>query len=312
MINFRYHVVSLTAVFLALAIGLVVGTAALNGPVADRLNDTVNGLRNQNSQLRDQVVSMNEEVNRQEDFAKESAPHLVAGTLTGRRVVVVALPGSHQHVDGVVEMLGLAGAKVTARVKINDKLIDPGQKLTLLDLADDTRPTGIGNLPDNSDGVETSAALLAAVLLDRTPTVDTQDLVAVVEAYKRSGYISVDTAIAGPAEAVVMVAGDPAVDRESDKKNAAAVTVATQFDVAGPMVLAGSSATGTGNVVGEVRGDPALSKTISTVDNVNTAMGRVVTTMAVYQQLHPSTVPNAPKAGHYGIDAAQLMPKPAG
>ena len=35
MINFRYHVVSLTAVFLALAIGLVVGTAALNGPVAD-------------------------------------------------------------------------------------------------------------------------------------------------------------------------------------------------------------------------------------------------------------------------------------
>ena len=37
MINFRYHVVSLTAVFLALAIGLVVGTAALNGPVADSL-----------------------------------------------------------------------------------------------------------------------------------------------------------------------------------------------------------------------------------------------------------------------------------
>jgi len=34
VINFRYHVVSLTAVFLALAIGLVVGTAALNGPVA--------------------------------------------------------------------------------------------------------------------------------------------------------------------------------------------------------------------------------------------------------------------------------------
>ena len=41
MINFRYHVVSLTAVFLALAIGLVVGTAALNGPVADTLSDQV-------------------------------------------------------------------------------------------------------------------------------------------------------------------------------------------------------------------------------------------------------------------------------
>ena len=41
MINFRYHVVSLTAVFLALAIGLVVGTAALNGPVADSLRGQV-------------------------------------------------------------------------------------------------------------------------------------------------------------------------------------------------------------------------------------------------------------------------------
>ena len=37
MINFRYHVVSLAAVFLALAIGLVVGTAAANGPIADTM-----------------------------------------------------------------------------------------------------------------------------------------------------------------------------------------------------------------------------------------------------------------------------------
>ncbi len=49
VINFRYHVVSLTAVFLALAIGLVVGTAALNGPVADSLNDQVNGISRQTS-----------------------------------------------------------------------------------------------------------------------------------------------------------------------------------------------------------------------------------------------------------------------
>ena len=41
MINFRYHVVSLTAVFLALALGLVVGTAALNGPLSDSLRDQV-------------------------------------------------------------------------------------------------------------------------------------------------------------------------------------------------------------------------------------------------------------------------------
>ena len=53
MINFRYHVVSLTAVFLALAIGLVVGTAALNGPVADSLKEQVQSVSKDNSNLRD-------------------------------------------------------------------------------------------------------------------------------------------------------------------------------------------------------------------------------------------------------------------
>jgi Copper transport outer membrane protein, MctB len=44
VINFRYHVVLLTAVFLALAIGLIVGTAALNGPVANDLQSRVSQL----------------------------------------------------------------------------------------------------------------------------------------------------------------------------------------------------------------------------------------------------------------------------
>ena len=66
MINFRYHVVSLTAVFLALAIGLVVGTAALNGPVADSLKDRVNALSKNNEQLRESVNNMETEVKRED------------------------------------------------------------------------------------------------------------------------------------------------------------------------------------------------------------------------------------------------------
>ena len=71
MINFRYHVVSLTAVFLALAIGLVVGTAALNGPMADSLNDSVNALGKDNKNLREQVGHLQKEVNQEEDFVED-------------------------------------------------------------------------------------------------------------------------------------------------------------------------------------------------------------------------------------------------
>jgi hypothetical protein len=40
MIDFRYHLVSLVAVFLALAVGIVLGTTALNGPLTRGLQST--------------------------------------------------------------------------------------------------------------------------------------------------------------------------------------------------------------------------------------------------------------------------------
>ena len=39
MINLRYHIVSITAVFLALAIGVVMGTSFLSRATVDLLND---------------------------------------------------------------------------------------------------------------------------------------------------------------------------------------------------------------------------------------------------------------------------------
>ena len=44
MIDFRYHLVSIISVFLALAVGIVVGTTALNGVIVDDLRQRVDGL----------------------------------------------------------------------------------------------------------------------------------------------------------------------------------------------------------------------------------------------------------------------------
>ena len=98
MINFRYHVVSLTAVFLALAIGLVVGTAALNGPVADSFKDQVSALSKDNSNFRAQANQYREELNRAQTFATEVAPALLNGKLTGRKLLLLGLPGSQDYV----------------------------------------------------------------------------------------------------------------------------------------------------------------------------------------------------------------------
>ncbi|QLQ35310.1 copper transporter [Micromonospora robiginosa] len=310
MINFRYHVVSLTAVFLALAIGLVVGTAALNGPVADSLRENVNGLRKDNSLMRQSVNSMQKQLETEEDFAAEMAEVVLPGKLTGRRVVVVSLPSGRDQTEGVVKMLRTAGADVTGRVDVQDKFINPDSNNNLLELAvTAARPNSASttNLPGNGHGVETSSALLANVLLDRpagSPAVSETDRRSVLQQYAAAGYLTPEDKISGPAEAVVLVTGQPYVDKDSAKKDESVVKIADMFDRAGALVIAGMGSTG-GNVVAVVRGDPTLSQTISTVDNANTVQGQLVTSLALAEQV------GGKKVGQYGVgdNAASRLPK---
>lgn len=321
MINFRYHVVSLTAVFLALAIGLVVGTAALNGPVSDALNDRVNALRKDNNQLREQVSHLEDEAGRKDEFATEAAALLLPGKLTGRRVLVLSLPSGRDYVKGVVEMLTTAGATITGHVLIQDKFTDPDKSVELLDLADEALPPSVpaADIPHNSDGVETASALLAAVLLDRPPAqspgdhlpvVTPADRLAVLTAYTNASYLSVDDdhKVTGPAEAAVVVAGLPYVDRDASARNDAVVTLVSQLDKAGPLVVTAPGDSGDGNAVTEIRGDPTLAKTVSTVDNVSGPQGTVAAALALAQQFAGA------KAGQYGTGAgaSSLLPKQDG
>jgi hypothetical protein len=305
VINFRYHVVSLTAVFLALAIGLVVGTAALNGPVADTLKSQVDALSKDNSNYRDQANQYREQLNRTQEFASELAPTVLANKLAGRKVLVIGLPGSQDYVDQVKSMLTLAGATITAKVTVQDKFFDPNNNTELLDLAMEGSQPSIpaSGLPVNSDGVETSSALLALALLQHSGEVSAGDLTAVLTAYTEPGYIAVDKNPVGGAEGTVIVSGLPPTDKDTAKKAQSAVTLATQFAKDKPEVVSGNGV-GDGNLVSEIRKDPTLVKTISTVDNGSTAQGQVTTAMAVIERMTQS------KVGQYGISAGSTSQVP--
>jgi hypothetical protein len=306
VINFRYHVVSLTAVFLALAIGLVVGTAALNGPAADALGDQVDALRKANTQLREQVGGLTDQANREEQFVTEAAPIMLDGKLTGKRVLLVSLPSGRDQVDGIAAKLTIAGAQLAGTVALQDKYFSRDENTALLDLASSAQPASVPNtsLPFNSDGVETSSALLATVLLGRLPLVVTQaDVTQVLTAYTKAGYLTADN-VSGGAEAVVFVSGLPPVDRQAGSKNTALQFTLTQFDKVGVVVVGGVLG-GDGNIVAEVRDDAVLAKSISTVDNASTAQGQVATALAVQEQLVKNQV------GHYGVGpkSSSLLPQ---
>jgi hypothetical protein len=305
VINFRYHVVSLTAVFLALAIGLVVGTAALNGPAADALGEQVDSLRKVNTGLRERVTGLEDQANREEQFVNAAAPIMLDGKLANRRVLLIALTSGRNHLEGVTSKLTTAGAKVTGTITLQDRFFEPAESTSMLELAFKAPPSvPVSSLPAAGDGVEKSSALLAAVLADPALTISPADTTEVLTAYSKAGYLSVDGQVTGVAEAVVFVSGQPAADRQAGSKNTALVNSLTQFDKVSSTTVAGVIG-GDGNLVSQVRDDAALAKTISTVDNASTAQGQVSAALAVWEQL----VQN--KVGHYGVGPknAGLLPQ---
>ncbi|GAB2594681.1 hypothetical protein Aab01nite_83210 [Paractinoplanes abujensis] len=316
MINFRYHVVSLTAVFLALAIGLVVGTAALNGPVADNLKSQITALNKDLSNKRDEINQYREEINRSQEFATQIAPFVLDGKLTGRKLAVLALPGTDQYADKVIQMLSITGVTVTAKVTVQDKFFDPAVELELLDLASESSQPTISttDLPVNSNGVETASAQLALALLQRpsapgaAPATQPSaaDVTAVLTAYSKASYIAVEDNAVGGAEATLIITGAPAVDKDAAKKAQSLVNMAEQFSDERRLVVAGVGV-GEGNLISAVRGDPTLNKKISTVDNASTTDGQVASAMATVERVVDD------KTGHYGLaaGASALVPKAA-
>lgn len=308
MINFRYHVVSLTAVFLALAVGMVLGTAALNGPVTEDLYSEAQSLRKSNAQLRDQIAEMEDELATREEYVKEAAPLLLDAKLAGQKILVVAVPGADpDQVAAVVENLRLAKANVTGTLRFTERFLDPASREDARDLATRLLPPNVKEVPSDADGITASAALLGAVLLTHDPEVTAADRTTVLTGYETGKLIDVDKKITAPASGAIIVSNLPVTEADAAERNAAAVTTIEQFGKAGPLVVAAPGTGGEGNAIAAVRDDPALNKLVSTVDNVNTSLGQLSTVLALVQRMVDH------KAGHYGISdtADGRIPKPA-
>ncbi|GIM89097.1 copper transporter [Paractinoplanes toevensis] len=309
MINFRFYALALASVFAALTIGLVLGTAVANGPVTDGLKDQTSVLSRNLSNQRDENQKLLAELKRDQNFATEVAPALLGGKLSGRKLLVVALPGSSEYADDVVAMLTMAGATITAQLAVHDRFFDPAAAYELLDLIHRTgRPTvPIDGLPANSDAVETAGAQLTLALLQHPDSLPAPaDVTAVITAYAKADFLSVGDTAAGGAEGAVIISGEPFSDKHATEMNRSAVTLSTQFSLNKPLVIAGFGP-GDGNLIAAVRRTPKLAGTISTIDNAGFPKGQVATGLATAERMVQG------KVGQYGNDvgATSEVPKAA-
>ena len=122
MINFRFHLVSLVAVFLALTVGIVVGATIVNQAIVDGLNHRIDTVGKNADKQRAENRQLSTTAKQLEKYLSDAGPFMVEGRLTAVPVVVVAEHGvDRDTVRNLVTLLQDAGAQTPAIVWLQSK-----------------------------------------------------------------------------------------------------------------------------------------------------------------------------------------------
>lgn len=315
MVDFRYHLVSIIAVFLALAVGIVVGTTALKGPVLDDLRDNIKRLSSDKRTLEGDVGNLRGQVRAADDFAAGVGPGLVRGALADQRVLLVTTPETPSDVvDRLTVLLGQAGAGVTGQLRLLPELSEPEQSQLVEDLVAQVIPAGL-DLPDG-DPVERATAELAAALSrpSQGAGVEVAEAQAVVSAFEEADLVQFESdgaPLQQASLAVVLSGPTPNVDLEDAQvaQQEALLSLAAALDRRSRGVVVAEPATPAADrgLVSRLRADASVAAEVSGVDNADRGVGLVAMVLALAEQARGA-------AGQYGAGPRSTgpLPSPAG
>ena len=139
MISFRFHIVSIVAVFLALAIGIVVGSTVIDRAIVEGLRNRVDEVRDNLDERQAANDALQAQVDDLEAFANDAAAITVDGRLTDTVAVVVTDEGvDRDPVDRTIELLGQAGSTVRGVLTVDSSWVleDPEQMAALAEVVD--------------------------------------------------------------------------------------------------------------------------------------------------------------------------------
>jgi hypothetical protein len=118
LISFRFHIVSLAAIFMALALGIVLGTAFLN-------DKTVSTLESRIEKVRNDARNAGEGLNVWKVFGDDAEASIVTGRLDGVRVLTIVPEGLTGSVtDKMRSLLATAGAIDAGTVTLDNSWAD--------------------------------------------------------------------------------------------------------------------------------------------------------------------------------------------
>lgn len=313
MINLRYHIVSLVAVFLALTLGIIMGSTVIDRAIVDGLRDRVDSVSRRADRTDGENRSLRSQLDVMQGFADQARDHLVRNRLRGVPVLIVTVQGvDRKPVEGLRDALAAAQAVPAGTLLLTNKL--------RLDNDGDVRAlvTAMSSAQGTADAVRRQALTRLAGALDGSngeanliPSLTAAGFVG----YEPPAASSTTTTLGLSSFPVaglrfVMVSGTGAEatdDRVAVPFTQALVNQAAQQGLVTARVVAAEAGQdtpgGRATFVGPLRADGSISAKLATVDHLESPMGQAAVVLALVDL-------SEARAGHFGVGpgAQRLLP----
>ena len=294
IIDFRYHVASLVAVFLALGVGILIGGAILGNTALQKelvqIEENLAKLRNDQRAMDAELAKREADLRVQDQFDAAILPTLVRNKLLGKRVALVRTnPNTDARLmKDLVRLFQLAGSKVNSTTTILRSPVElEADRLTAL-------AGRLGLAGQEAESIPREVLRLAIDRIVNGPMFDEPAAKAVLPSLTAAKVIETSGDYSGMVDILVLLGGSQVADYD------------TSQDVDRILIEAVSNAKGL-SVAAAEPSNPAVSylpeyleHPIIVVDNVETVPGQTALVLALVRG----------RKGHFGIKGAhQLLPE---
>jgi hypothetical protein len=300
VIDFRYHIVSIVAIFFALGAGVVLGAGPLKGTGSDIVQAQADKDRASLEDARAQLIQAKTLDKYRDDYVAKVTAGLTDGKLKGKQVAIVTMPQADSGLtSSVQDALEKAGAQVTTQVSLTDKLFDPGQRQLIEPLVNQLVTADV-TFPTDSTTYQRAGLILARGIVAREEgrLVDSE-ATKIISGLTDSKLLSIKPTPKDRASLVVVIAAKPPTPTPDNSSYNDAVNLTDGLDLGSAgVVVAGTPETAqNGGLLKSLRGDSEATKLVSSVDVANMPSGQATVVFALAEQL-------GGKAGQYGgVDA---------
>jgi hypothetical protein len=272
---------------LVLALGVVVGAGPLQRSNSER-DRQLAAQKAESARRQARIDALLSGARFAEGYAATTAPALLRGALAGRSVAIVALPGANPAVvESLRTDITVAGGRVTGRIDLADTMARSSSRQLVEALTSQMVTQDHLTVPADAGGYQRFGALPARAIgtgATGQPVQAAYDTTAVgiISGLETADLLTVTRPVTARAGLVLVVAGPEADTDAAAADNAVPVAILDAMGHALPTVVVGSSGSaGDRGVLGALRANAPATDVVSTVDSVETSMGRVASILAL-------------------------------